>query len=131
MAIRGVFISGDCLRRVMYVLTFCTGSNIGGSDGVDVWGTNHWIHDVEVTNRDECVTVKVRDCFQEPVDILLTSTRSRLLATFLSSGVSVSHDGCGQIKRRLSILSVWCNQSGGSAIGSLSDGTAIENILYR
>lgn len=35
------------------------GGNLGGSDGVDVWGTNHWIHDVEVTNRDECVTVKV------------------------------------------------------------------------
>lgn len=26
---------------------------------------------------------------------------------------------------------VWCNQSGGSAIGSLSDGTAIEDIVYR
>ena len=26
---------------------------------------------------------------------------------------------------------VWCNRSGGSAIGSLSDGTAIENVLYR
>lgn len=26
---------------------------------------------------------------------------------------------------------VWCNQSGGSAIGSLSDGTAIEDVLYR
>lgn len=36
------------------------GGNLGGSDGVDVWGTNHWIHDVEVTNRDECVTVKAR-----------------------------------------------------------------------
>ncbi len=28
-------------------------------------------------------------------------------------------------------LTVWCNQSGGSAIGSLSDGTAIENVVYR
>ncbi|CCL98195.1 uncharacterized protein FIBRA_00189 [Fibroporia radiculosa] len=34
------------------------GADIGGSDGVDVWGDNYWIHDVEVTNRDECVTVK-------------------------------------------------------------------------
>lgn len=26
-----------------------------GSDGIDVSGTNHWIHDVEVTNRFVCV----------------------------------------------------------------------------
>ena len=36
-----------------------TGANLGGSDGIDVWGTNCWIHDVEVKIRDECVTVKV------------------------------------------------------------------------
>ena len=31
----------------------------------------------------------------------------------------------------MKFVSVWCNQSGGSAIGSLSDGTAIENVIYR
>jgi hypothetical protein len=35
------------------------GGNEGGLDGIDVWGTNIWVHDVEVTNKDECVTVKV------------------------------------------------------------------------
>ncbi|ORY58759.1 pectin lyase fold/virulence factor [Pseudomassariella vexata] len=34
------------------------GANRGGLDGIDVWGTNIWIHDIEVTNKDECVTVK-------------------------------------------------------------------------
>ena len=91
------------------------GTNLGGSDGVDVWGecsplnratplpllnlqscegTNYWIHDVEVTNRDECVTVK------SPSNNILVER-------------------------------IWCNQSGGSAIGSLGSGTAIENIVYR
>ncbi|KAI0759248.1 rhamnogalacturonase [Trametes elegans] len=70
------------------------GGNIGGSDGVDVWGTNYWIHDVEVTNRDECVTVK--------------SPSNNIL-----------------------VEQIWCNQSGGSAIGSLSDGTAIEDVVYK
>ncbi|CDO76327.1 Glycoside Hydrolase Family 28 protein [Trametes cinnabarina] len=70
------------------------GANLGGSDGVDVWGSNYWIHDVEVTNRDECVTVK------SPANNIL-------------------------------IERIWCNQSGGSAIGSLSDGTAIQDIVYR
>lgn len=35
------------------------GGNEGGLDGIDVWGSNIHVHDVEVTNRDECVTVKV------------------------------------------------------------------------
>lgn len=55
------------------------GANLGGLDGIDVWGfqvqcswcnsivaladecfncCQIWIHDVEVTNKDECVTVK-------------------------------------------------------------------------
>ncbi|KLO13032.1 rhamnogalacturonan-hydrolase [Schizopora paradoxa] len=70
------------------------GTNLGGSDGVDISGVNHWVHDVEVTNRDECVTIK--------------SPASNIL-----------------------VERIWCNQSGGSAIGSMGAGTAIENILYR
>ncbi|EED79070.1 rhamnogalacturonase-like protein [Postia placenta Mad-698-R] len=70
------------------------GADIGGSDGVDVWGENYWIHDVEVTNRDECVTVK--------------SPASNIL-----------------------VERIWCNQSGGSAMGSLGANTSIANILYQ
>jgi hypothetical protein len=35
------------------------GGNEGGLDGVDIWGSNIHVHDVEVSNKDECVTVKV------------------------------------------------------------------------
>jgi rhamnogalacturonan hydrolase len=70
------------------------GTNLGGSDGIDISGNNHWVHDVEVTNRDECVTTK--------------SPASNFL-----------------------IENIWCNQSGGSAMGSLADNTAIENIEYN
>ena len=58
------------------------GGNEGGLDGIDVWGTNINIHDVMVTNKDECVTVK--------------SPASNLL-----------------------IENIYCNWSGGCAIGSL------------
>ncbi|QKX61808.1 uncharacterized protein TRUGW13939_08964 [Talaromyces rugulosus] len=34
------------------------GGNEGGLDGIDVWGFDIWVHDVEVTNKDECVTIK-------------------------------------------------------------------------
>ncbi|KAF2140135.1 carbohydrate-binding module family 1 protein [Aplosporella prunicola CBS 121167] len=34
------------------------GAEMGGLDGIDVWSNNIWVHDVMVTNKDECVTVK-------------------------------------------------------------------------
>ncbi|GAM83955.1 hypothetical protein ANO11243_019450 [Dothideomycetidae sp. 11243] len=34
------------------------GGNEGGLDGIDVWSNNMHIHDIMVTNKDECVTVK-------------------------------------------------------------------------
>ncbi|KAF9526747.1 rhamnogalacturonase [Crepidotus variabilis] len=70
------------------------GSNIGGSDGIDISGDNHWVHDVEVTNRDECVTIK------SPATNMMVER-------------------------------IWCNQSGGSAFGSLGADTAISNIVYQ
>ncbi|KAI9688333.1 MAG: hypothetical protein M1822_001281 [Bathelium mastoideum] len=70
------------------------GIQIGETDGIDVWGENIWVHDVEVTNGDECVTVK------SPAKNFL-------------------------------IESIYCNLSGGTAIGSLGTGTAISNIYYR
>ncbi|PQE20587.1 putative rhamnogalacturonase A precursor protein [Rutstroemia sp. NJR-2017a BBW] len=73
------------------------GGNEGGLDGIDVWGTNIWVHDVEVTNKDECVTVK--------------SPASHIL-----------------------VENVYCNWSGGCAIGSLGANTvtsAISNVEYN
>ncbi|ORY57786.1 RGase A [Pseudomassariella vexata] len=34
------------------------GGDEGGLDGIDIWGSNIHVHDIQVTNRDECVTVK-------------------------------------------------------------------------
>ncbi|KAF4439128.1 murein transglycosylase [Fusarium acutatum] len=70
------------------------GGNRGGLDGIDVWGTNIHIHDVEVSNKDECVTVK------NPSDHLL-------------------------------IENIFCNWSGGCAMGSLATGTDIHDIEYN
>ncbi|KAF5668770.1 murein transglycosylase [Fusarium denticulatum] len=70
------------------------GGNRGGLDGIDVWGTNIHIHDVEVSNKDECVTVK------NPSDHLL-------------------------------IENIFCNWSGGCAMGSLATDTDIHDIEYN
>ncbi|KAK4542302.1 hypothetical protein LTR36_006955 [Oleoguttula mirabilis] len=69
------------------------GANQGGLDGIDVWGFQIWIHDVEVTNKDECVTVK------SPAQNIL-------------------------------VEDIYCNWSGGCAMGSLNAGTNISKIQY-
>ncbi|KOC16762.1 1,4-alpha-glucan-branching enzyme [Aspergillus flavus AF70] len=51
------FSLDTCTNGEVYNMAI-RGGNHGGLDGVDVWSTNVWIHDIEVTNKDECVTVK-------------------------------------------------------------------------
>ncbi|KAI5364946.1 Putative glycoside hydrolase, family 28, pectin lyase/virulence factor [Septoria linicola] len=70
------------------------GGNNGGLDGIDVWSTNIWLHDIMVTNKDECVTVK--------------SPSQNIL-----------------------VENIYCNWSGGCAMGSLGADTDISNITYR
>ncbi|KAK5119827.1 hypothetical protein LTR85_007153 [Meristemomyces frigidus] len=74
------------------------GGDSGGLDGIDVWSTNIWIHDVMVTNKviscDECVTVK--------------SPSQNIL-----------------------VEQVYCNWSGGCAMGSLGADTNISDITYQ
>jgi rhamnogalacturonan hydrolase len=86
-----LFLDG-CSNGEVYNLAI-RGGDHGGLDGVDVTGTNIHVHDVMVTNKDECVTVK-----------------------------SPSHN--------ILIEQIYCNRSGGCAIGSLSTGTDISNVVY-
>ncbi|KAK8154104.1 pectin lyase fold/virulence factor [Phyllosticta citribraziliensis] len=46
-----------CSNGEIYNLVI-RGAYMGGTDGVDVWGTNLWLHDIMVTNKDECITIK-------------------------------------------------------------------------
>ncbi|KAJ9223750.1 CAZyme family GH28 [Paecilomyces variotii] len=70
------------------------GGDEGGLDGIDVWSTNIWVHDVMVTNKDECVTVK-------------------------------------SPSKNILVESIYCNWSGGCAIGSLGVDTNITDVTYR
>ncbi|RAH82243.1 rhamnogalacturonase rhgB [Aspergillus japonicus CBS 114.51] len=51
------FSIDTCTNGEVYNMAI-RGGNHGGLDGIDVWSDNIWIHDIEVTNKDECVTVK-------------------------------------------------------------------------
>ncbi|KAL1989080.1 hypothetical protein VTN96DRAFT_5843 [Rasamsonia emersonii] len=86
------FSMDTCSNGEVYNMAI-RGGDEGGLDGIDVWGTNIWIHDVEVTNKDECVTVK--------------SPASNIL-----------------------VQNIYCNRSGGCAIGSLGAGVNVSDIMY-
>lgn len=86
------FTCDTCANGEVYNIAV-RGGNMGGLDGFDMGGSNLWVHDVEVTNKDECVTVK--------------SPASDYL-----------------------IENVYCNWSGGCAIGSLGADTSVQNIQY-
>lgn len=54
------FSMDTCTNGEIYNMAI-RGGNEGGLDGIDVWSTNVHIHDIMVTNKDECVTVKVKE----------------------------------------------------------------------
>ncbi|KAJ5529817.1 hypothetical protein N7527_003210 [Penicillium freii] len=87
------FSLDTCANGEVYNLAI-RGGDMGGLDGIDVWSTNIWIHDVEVTNKDECVTVK------SPAKNIL-------------------------------VENIYCNWSGGCAMGSLGTDVDVSDITYR
>ncbi|KAG8731689.1 hypothetical protein FRC10_001570 [Ceratobasidium sp. 414] len=50
-------IVSDAVNAEVYRITM-RGGNQGALDGLDISGTNYYVHHIEVTNRDECVCVK-------------------------------------------------------------------------
>ncbi|KAK8209075.1 hypothetical protein M8818_003769 [Zalaria obscura] len=87
------FSMDTCSNGEVYNIAI-RGGDMGGLDGIDIWSTNIWVHDVMVTNKDECVTVK--------------SPASNIM-----------------------IESVYCNWSGGCALGSLGADTDISSVVYK
>ncbi|KAF2816352.1 rhamnogalacturonase A [Mytilinidion resinicola] len=87
------FSLDTCTNGEVYNMAI-RGGNEGGLDGIDVWSNNIWIHDVMVTNKDECVTVK-------------------------------------SPSKNILIENIYCNWSGGCALGSLGADTAISDVTYK
>ncbi|KAF2764106.1 hypothetical protein EJ03DRAFT_392242 [Teratosphaeria nubilosa] len=87
------FVMDTCDSGEVYNMLI-RGGNEGGLDGIDVWSTNVWLHDIMVTNKDECVTVK--------------SPSSNIL-----------------------VEQIYCNWSGGCAMGSLGADVDVSAITYR
>lgn len=133
------FSMDTCSNGEVYNMAI-RGGDSGGLDGIDVWSNDIWIHDVgsllrsswvlyqfqgfvricwtfaydyqvEVTNKDECVTVKVRIFTKPPCPFFTNTTQSP--------------------SKSILVENIYCNWSGGCAMGSLSTDVDISDITYR
>ncbi|KAF1969378.1 pectin lyase-like protein, partial [Bimuria novae-zelandiae CBS 107.79] len=86
-------VMDSCTNGEVYNMAIRAGE-WGCLDGIDLVSNNIHIHDVMITNKDECVTVK-------------------------------------SPSKNILVENIYCNWSGGSAIGSLGTGTAISQVVYR
>jgi rhamnogalacturonan hydrolase len=87
------FVFDSCSNGEIYNL-LVRGIVVGMTDAFDIWGDNIWVRDIEVTNGDECVTLK--------------SPATNSL-----------------------IENIYCNLSGGTAIGSIGTEANVSNVVYR
>lgn len=80
----------SCMNGEVYNVIIC-GIRTGATDGIDVWVENLWVHDVGVTDGDECVTVN-----SSAKSILIENIHCKI-----SSGTAI-----GSLGANISILSV-------------------------
>lgn len=86
------------------------GGDWGGLDGIDVWSNNIWIHDVSYLNPYKATFVNV-------LQVMVTNK-----------------DECVTVKspaKNILVENIYCNWSGGCAIGSLGVDTAISQVHYK
>ncbi|KAJ6134255.1 hypothetical protein N7523_000577 [Penicillium sp. IBT 18751x] len=67
------------------------GANLGSYDGIDAIGTNYYIHDSEVTNRDECVSVKSPSHFALIENLVCNQAGSGLSIGSLNVSAEISN----------------------------------------
>ncbi|GMG21110.1 unnamed protein product [Ambrosiozyma monospora] len=78
-----------CSNVEVYYITI-RGGNTGMTDGIDISGYNYFVHDVEVTNKDECVCVKSPSTNAEISNIYCSSSGGVSIGS-LQSGANVTN----------------------------------------
>ncbi|GMG21829.1 unnamed protein product [Ambrosiozyma monospora] len=78
-----------CTNVEVYYITI-RGGNTGMTDGIDISGYNYFVHDVEVTNKDECVCVKSPSTNAEISNIYCSSSGGVSIGS-LQSGANVTN----------------------------------------
>ncbi|GME25887.1 Rhamnogalacturonase b protein [Neofusicoccum parvum] len=96
------------------------GIDIGATDGVDIWGENLWVHDVEVTNGDECVTVK-----SPAKNILIESIHCNI-----SGGTAIGSLGANTNISNIYYRNLYMNQADACYLKSNGGSGTVNSIVW-
>ena len=88
------------------------GGDWGGLDGIDVWSNNIWIHDVRLLY---CLCFAMYQT--NSLQVMVTNKDERVTVKSPSKSILIEN--------------IYCNSSGGCAMGSLGVNTAISQVHYR
>ena len=97
------------------------GITIGETDAIDVWGSNMYIHDIEVTNGDECVTTK------SPAQNFLIED----IYCNISGGCSIGSLGLDTEISDVYYHQIYCNQADPSFLKTNGGSGTVKNMMWN
>lgn len=97
------------------------GITIGETDGIDIWGNNIWVHDVEITNGDECVTIK------SPANNILVED----VHCNISGGCAIGSLGLGTQISTVQYRNVYLNQADGAYVKTNGGSGTVDSIIWE
>ncbi|POS68797.1 murein transglycosylase [Diaporthe helianthi] len=116
-----------------YYLVFDTSSNgeiynmilrgitVGMTDAIDIWGNNIWVHDVEITNGDECVTIK-----SPAKNILVEDVHCNI-----SGGCAIGSLGLDTDISTVQYNNIYLNQADGAYVKTNGGSGTVDSIIWE
>ncbi|KAN0099920.1 glycoside hydrolase family 28 protein [Hyaloscypha variabilis] len=109
-----------CTNGEVYNLIM-RGVTIGETDAIDVWGSNMYIHDIEVTNGDECVTTK------SPAENFLIED----VYCNISGGCSIGSLGLDTDISNVYYHQIYCNQADPAFLKTNGGSGTVMNMMWN
>ncbi|KAK6537120.1 hypothetical protein TWF694_011319 [Orbilia ellipsospora] len=97
------------------------GITIGETDGIDIWSQNVWVHDIEVTNGDECVTVK-----SPSKNIMIERIHCNI-----SGGMAIGSLGTGTAISQIYYRNIYTNQATGAYLKTNGGTGTVSNVTWE
>lgn len=97
------------------------GIRIGETDSIDIWGNNIWVHDVEITNGDECVTIK-----SPAKNILVEDVHCNI-----SGGCAIGSLGLGTQISTVQYRNIYLNQTDGAYLKTNGGNGTVDSIIWE
>lgn len=127
------FSMDTCQNGEVYNMAI-RGGNSGGLDGIDVWSTNIWVHDVRGVNKLRLTSYLANTFFRSRSPTRTSVLPSRYDIVLTNSALHCASETSNSLQspaKNILVENIYCNWSGGCAMGSLGSGVDISDVLYR